>query len=129
MSIMRKQSFVQSQEPSPLKGGPSDGNVDKFYEELLDKDDYDSDLIKKLFLDKRVRFTQENRMKRYFNNEFNTNKTTTMQDELDSKGSLNESSILSGTDDLLNGMRSFTESEENEWDNTIIPLKKQFNRR
>lgn len=52
-----------------------------------------------------------------------------MQDELDSKASINESSILSGTDDLLNGMGSFTESEENEWDNTIIPLKKQFNRR
>ena len=52
-----------------------------------------------------------------------------MQDHSVSGNSLNESGI-SGADELLKNIGgSFTTSEENEWDNTIIPLKNQFNRR
>jgi len=63
---MRKSAFIER----PLNMG--EGDIEKFYEENLDREDFDSDMIKRLFFDKKVRFTQEMRMKRYFNSDFNT---------------------------------------------------------
>ena len=65
-SIMRRQS---NRSIDPVTGIPKEtdeGNLEFFYEEPLDKEEYDYELIKDLFFRRRVKFTNETRMRRFF---------------------------------------------------------------
>lgn len=52
--------------PHNVNNQYNEGNLEYFYEEPLDKEDYDAELIRDLFFRRRVKFTQETRMRRYF---------------------------------------------------------------
>ena len=63
---MRRRSNL-SQDGIPGLGHEKDeGNLEFFYEEPLDKEDYDHELIRDLFFRKKVKFTNEMRMRRFF---------------------------------------------------------------
>lgn len=54
-----------------------DEHLEHFYEEQLDKQDYDEGLIQELFLKQKIRITQETRH-RYSREDYNTRVTTTI---------------------------------------------------
>ena len=120
-SIMRRQS---NRSIDPVTGIPKEtdeGNLEFFYEEPLDKEEYDYELIKDLFFRRRVKFTNETRMRRFFGRG-ETRQTTTMQDasEIDyTKSEGTSSDIMYG--DISNTDNSNDQSGD--WDNTISPIK------
>ena len=134
-SIMRRPNFVM--EGLGAMQSAEYGNLENFYEEPLEKEDFDTDLIKRMFGGRKIMFTHETRMKRYFKNEFTTAGNTQRTTRTDLSGANSQSNSensnsedegtytqISGTEELLKNIGGTqTPSDPSEYDNMIVPVK------
>ena len=99
-------------------------NLAQFYEEPLEKEDYDVDLIKDMFFKKRINLTHDTKMRSFFRDEMQRI-TTTMQDNTVSDMAKSEvrTTTQSDTDELLVnlGGSDSQDNESDEYDDTIMP--------